>query len=43
MSSHSHFFSDPIEDEVKKQRPLELGIQLAESIHRYRMEHEDVR
>lgn len=36
-------FSDPIEDEPEKQRPPELGIQLAESIHKYRMEHDEIR
>jgi hypothetical protein len=36
-------FSDPIPDEPEKQRPPELGIQLAESIHKYRMEHDEIR
>jgi hypothetical protein len=40
---HSDQFSDPIEDEPRKQRPPELGIQLAESIRRYRMEHDEIR
>lgn len=40
-NSDQHF-GDPIPDETP-QRPPELGIQLAESIHKYRMEHNELR
>jgi hypothetical protein len=40
----SNAMAEPIEDPpVRVPRPPELGIQLAESIHSYRMEHDDAR